>query len=61
MSLLGALPAIYFAGSHKRRTQGLRFLKVLTNVSDFGVQAGTSDWIGLPSGPSQSPGNNDFS
>ena len=22
MSLLGALPAIYFAGSHKRRTQG---------------------------------------
>ena len=26
MSLLGALPAIYFAGSHKRRTQGLEFL-----------------------------------
>ena len=25
MSLLGALPAIYFAGSHKRRTQGLEF------------------------------------
>ena len=25
MSLLGALPAIYFAGSHKRRTQEMRF------------------------------------
>ena len=31
MSLLGALPAIYFAGSHKRRTQGMRF------SSDFDV------------------------
>ena len=30
MSLLGALPAIYFAGSHKRRTQGMRF----SNESD---------------------------